>query len=81
MKDNDLLSLIKDFSALEQVDAIALAGSHTTKWSNLRSSEILYDEEGRLAELQSKYGLEYSKDLATAIIAKNLPLLCNASPA
>ena len=45
MKDNDFLSLIKDFSVLEQVDAIALAGSHTTKWSNLRSSEILYDEE------------------------------------
>lgn len=167
MEDKDFLDLINDFSKLEQVDAIALAGSRTTKmndsfsdydvyiyvnkeipvdirqeitsrycsemelnnqfweteddgclnsgteiellyrnldwldkelervvlksqanvgystcfWSNLSSSKILFDSDGRFAELQNKYSVEYSKELATAIIAKNLPLLCDVAPA
>jgi predicted nucleotidyltransferase len=59
----------------------ASTGYTTCFWTNLRNSQILYDEKQRLTQLQQKYTRPYSDELSLAIINKNLPLLTDAMPA
>ena len=56
-------------------------GYSTCFWANLRYSMILFDRDQKLTELQKKYDVDYSDELADAIIAKNLPLISDAFPA
>lgn len=59
----------------------ASAGYSTCFWANLLNSEILFDRNSELEALKEKFSVEYSNALQQAIIAKNLPLITNASPA
>ncbi|OLQ80582.1 hypothetical protein BIT28_16070 [Photobacterium proteolyticum] len=56
-------------------------GYSTCFWSNLLSSKVIFDRDSTLMRLQDKYTVDYSRELAAAVIAKNLPLLCDAAPA
>ncbi len=53
-------------------------GSSTALWHNLRTSEILFDREGWLADLKRRAEQSYPEGLARAIIARNFPLLHGA---
>lgn len=56
--------------------------SYTTcMWYNLMHSKILYDKEGRYAQLQRKYLLPYPVELKRSIISKQLLLLEQGMPA
>ena len=56
--------------------------SYTTcMWYNLMHSKILYDKEGRYAQLQSKYHLPYPIALKRNIINKQMLLLEQGMPA
>ena len=56
--------------------------SYTTcMWYNLMHSKILYDKEGRYAQLKSKYHLPYPAELKRNIISKQLLLLEQGMPA
>ena len=56
--------------------------SYTTcMWYNLMHSKILYDKEGRYAQLQSKYHLPYPSALKRNIIHKQMLLLEQGMPA
>ncbi|MGF1729382.1 DUF4037 domain-containing protein [Photobacterium kasasachensis] len=56
-------------------------GYSTCFWTNLLSSKVFFDRHDELTRLQDKYTVDYSRELAAAVIAKNLPLLCDAAPA
>lgn len=59
----------------------ANVGYSTCFLSNLLNSKVLFDRHQKLTELQQKYTVEYSRELAIAVIDKNLPLLCNTATA
>lgn len=56
-------------------------GYTTCFWANLRSSEILFDRSGKLTALKQRFDVAYPAGLRQAIVAKNWPLLREASPA
>jgi len=55
-------------------------GYTTCFWDNLINSEILYDEDGRLTEMASRYKREYPEELRKNIIEKNHKLLKDYMP-
>jgi len=59
---------------------IAYNGYTTCMWHNLLHSQILYDENGKLKNLQSKYQIPYPDELRDHIIHKNLRLLTGNLP-
>lgn len=59
---------------------IAYNGYTTCMWHNLLHSRILYDEYGKLANLQGKYRIPYPDGLRDNIINKNLRLLTGNLP-
>ncbi|OHD15292.1 MAG: DUF4037 domain-containing protein [Spirochaetes bacterium GWD1_27_9] len=50
-------------------------GYTTCFWDNFKNSKILFDKNGRLKNLQTKYDLKYPEKLKENIVAKNYPLL------
>ena len=58
----------------------AYNGYTTCMWHNLLNSRILYDKNGKLAELQDKYRIPYPDGLRDNIISKNLRLLTGNLP-
>lgn len=74
---------IKDFAKdLENVveKYVAYNGYTTCMWYNLIHSKILYDEKGRLGELQKRFNVPYPKQLRKNIVEKNLKLLTGNLP-
>lgn len=59
---------------------IAYNGYTTCMWHNLLHSRILYDRNGKLADLQSRYRVPYPDELRENIIRKNLRLLTGNLP-
>jgi hypothetical protein len=53
----------------------ASVGYSTAFIHNLKTATILYDSDGRFAQIQKLLDTPYPKELAKAIIAKNYPLL------
>lgn len=63
------------------VDSHIAHNSYTTcMWHNLKNSKILFDRNGKLKELQSKYDCPYPKELKNNIIKRNMRLLHGALP-
>lgn len=58
----------------------AYNGYTTCMWHNLLYSQILYDRNGELESLQSKYNIPYPDELRDNIIRKNLRLLTGNLP-
>lgn len=58
----------------------AYNGYTTCMWHNLLHSRILYDKNGRLANLQDKYRIPYPDQLRDNIVSKNLRLLTGNLP-
>ena len=56
-------------------------GYTTCFWSNLLTSKILYDRDGKAQQLQAKYRIPYPPELKQNIIRKNYPLLMQQMPA
>lgn len=56
-------------------------GYTTCMWHNLITCRILYDKEGKLAELQKKYSRPFPEELKRNIIERNLKLLRFGIPA
>ena len=54
---------------------IAYNGYTTCMWHNLLHSRILYDRNGKLADLQSRYRIPYPEELRNNIVRKNMRLL------
>jgi len=79
--------LYRDLNRLDQeLDRVVFkhqvgTGYSTCFWSNLLNSKLCYDNQQQLSKLQQKYRVEYSTELAQAVVDKNMPLLCNAAPA
>lgn len=74
---------IEDFSqTIHSVveEHIAYNGYTTCMWHNLLHSRILYDKNGKLADLQNKYQIPYPDELRDNIISKNLRLLTGNLP-
>lgn len=67
---NHLTSLLERFEARTSYS--------TALWHNLRTSEILFDPEGWLADLKRRADVPYPEELALAIITLNFPLLRGA---
>lgn len=59
---------------------VAYNGYTTCMWHNLLHSRILYDKNGKLADLQNKYRIPYPDELRENIINKNLRLLTGNLP-
>lgn len=55
-------------------------GYTTCMWHNLLTCKIIYDKEGRIAELQEHYTIPYPKPLKHNIIEKNRKLLHGVLP-
>lgn len=55
-------------------------GYSTCFWANLLNSNIIFDRNGELKDLQQKYQVEYSEILTRSIVSKNLPLLTDSAP-
>ena len=53
----------------------AKVGYSTCIWSNFIQSKILFDRNGRVAQLQDKYRITYPRQLKDNIIKKNYPVL------
>ena len=71
--DKELENVILDHQA---------QNSYTTcMWYNVMHSKILYDKDGRYAQLKSKYHLPYPAELKRNIISKQLLLLEQGMPA
>ena len=56
-------------------------GYTTCMWHNLKTCKIIYDRDGRLTALKSKYACEYPEKLRENIIERNMRLLRYAMPA
>lgn len=56
-------------------------GYTTCFWSNFINSIILYDRDNKLKELQSRFNVQYPKELKANIVKKNYPLLMLQMPA
>lgn len=63
------------------VDCIASTGYTTCFWANLIRSDILYDKNGKLGQLQRKFDVDYPEQLRRNIVTKNFPLLNKIIPA
>lgn len=50
-------------------------GYTTCMWHNIRNSNILYDEEGKLSSLQQRFDVPYPAALKNNIIERNMKLL------
>ncbi|AJQ92481.1 DUF4037 domain-containing protein [Gynuella sunshinyii] len=59
----------------------ARLGATTAHWYNFLHAEILFDRNGRLAELQQKYSIAYPFQLQSNILQKNHALLRRQMPA
>ena len=55
-------------------------GYTTCMWHNLITSKIVYDKNGKLQELQTKYQIPYPKKLKENIISNNMKLLSGMLP-
>lgn len=74
---------IEDFAqTIRQVveQHVAYNGYTTCMWHNLLHSRILYDKNGKLADLQNKYRIPYPDELRENIVNKNLRLLTGNLP-
>ncbi len=74
---------IEDFSrTIRSVveEHIAYNGYTTCMWHNLLNCRILYDKNGKLNDLQSKYRIPYPDELRNNIIDKNMRLLTGNLP-
>lgn len=70
----DLRSFANEISSV--VDEHIAHNCYTTcMWHNLKTCKILYDRNGKLAELQKKYSCAYPKELKENIIKRNMQLL------
>lgn len=58
----------------------AYNGYTTCMWHNLLHSRILYDRNGKLADLQSRYRIPYPEELRNNIVRKNMRLLTGNLP-
>ena len=88
LKDGTEVELIyRDFHWLESTLENTLhkhqanIGFTTCFWFNLLNSRIIYDPNGNLNRIRSRFTIPYPTGLKQAIIDKNLPLLLNAMPA
>lgn len=61
-------------------DCVAWNGYTTCMWHNLITSKIVYDKNGKLQELQTKYTIPYPKKLKENIISNNMKLLSGMLP-
>ena len=61
-------------------DCVAWNGYTTCMWHNLITSKIVYDRNGKLKELQTKYQIPYPKKLKENIISQNMNLLSGMLP-
>lgn len=61
--------------------AQARNGYTTCFWHNLLTCRIIYDRNGRLAELKKRFSVEYPEPLRLAIIRRNMNLVSDALPA
>ena len=61
-------------------DCVAWNGYTTCMWHNLITSKIVYDKNGKLQELQTKYQIPYPKKLKENIISNNMKLLSGMLP-
>ncbi|UUV17844.1 DUF4037 domain-containing protein [Fusobacteria bacterium ZRK30] len=59
----------------------ASTGYSTCFWANLIKSDILYDRNGKLNQLQKKFDVDYPEQLKRNIVSKNFPLLNKIIPA
>ncbi len=59
----------------------ASTGYTTCFWANLIKSDILYDRNGKLNQLQKKFDVDYPEQLRRNIVSKNFPLLNRIIPA
>ncbi|GDY24992.1 nucleotidyltransferase [Agarivorans sp. Toyoura001] len=79
--------IYRDFAFLEQelhqvVEQYqAKVGYSTCFWANLLASRILYDADGKAAQLQQRFNVAYPAPLQQAIVNKNFPLLTAQMPA
>ena len=55
-------------------------GYTTCFWHNIVTSEIVYDENGRYAQMKKKFSVEYPEQLRRNIIDKNMKLLTGVLP-
>ena len=58
----------------------AYNGYTTCMWHNLLHSRILYDRNGKLADLQNRYRIPYPEELRNNIVRKNMRLLTGNLP-
>ncbi len=58
----------------------AYNGYTTCMWHNLLNCKILYDKQGKLENLQTRYRIPYPEELRNNIINKNLRLLTDNLP-
>lgn len=61
-------------------DCISWNGYTTCMWHNLITSKIVYDKNGKLQELQTKYTIPYPQKLKENIISNNMKLLSGMLP-
>ena len=61
-------------------DCVAWNGYTTCMWHNLVTSKIVYDRNGKLKALQTKYQIPYPKRLKENIISNNMKLLSGMLP-
>ncbi|MBR2176931.1 MAG: DUF4037 domain-containing protein [Clostridia bacterium] len=59
----------------------AMNGYTTCFWHNLITCEIIFDREGKFAEIQKRFSVAYPEELRMNIIRRNLALLCDGLPA
>ncbi|MCS5422516.1 MULTISPECIES: DUF4037 domain-containing protein [Psychrilyobacter] len=63
------------------IKCTASTGYSTCFWANFIKSDILYDRDGKLENLQKKFDIEYPEELRKNIVSKNFPLLNKIIPA
>lgn len=56
-------------------------GYSTCLWGNLLQSQILFDRNGHLAQLQKRFSIDYPDQLRQSVVNKNWPLLMDSLPA
>ena len=61
-------------------DCVAWNGYTTCMWHNLITSQIVYDQNGKLTELQNRYKIPYPQKLKENIISNNMKLLHGMLP-
>lgn len=61
-------------------NCVSWNGYTTCMWHNLITSKIVYDKNGKMQELQTKYQIPYPKKLKENIISNNMKLLSGMLP-